>query len=718
MKKLFLALAATLILTAPARAQTLVSGIFSKTCAAGDFFSALAGTGVLTCSTPASGSGTVTSVGLGVPASSLFGVSGSPVTTSGTLALTTTGTSGGIPYFDTTSTLNTSALLTNHALIIGAGAGAAPKTLAAATNGQIVIGSTGADPVPATPTSSGATITVSAGAGSLNLEANATTINGTTCTPGGSCTVSSSASALVVGTTAITSGTTNGLLYDNAGVLGNLATGNNSLLVTNGSGVPSIGTAIPSGVTATTQTAGDNTTQLATDAFVQAALAGVNPAVAVQAATTAAADTSGFTYFNGVSGVGATFTGTANTPITIDGFTFTALGQRLLVKNDTQSPSGAFNGVYYVTQVQTSLLAPILTRALDYDMPSDINNTGAIPVVNGTANALTSWLLTSSVNTVGTDPLTYSQLSNGNSGTVNSGTSTHLAYYAASTNAVSSAPNATISAGALSLGASGTAGSVAMGNATSGTVTLQPVTGALGTVTASLPANTGTVAELNLAQTWSALQIYGASDLGLIDSSAAHNVLFTATSSTALTADRTLTWDVVDGSRILKLGSNLTIATDPGAVTGALKSNGSGTFAKAASTDLSNSSNIALLNTAQSYTAAQRGTPTNIGISTATFTPNFNTGQNFEVDLTSACPCTLANPSTTLVAGQSGVIEIHQDGSGSRTIGTWGSDYQYVGGTSTITLSTSPSAVDYLSYYVNNAATGIVFGSILKAPAH
>lgn len=58
------------------------------------------------------------------------------------------------------------------------------------------------------------------------------------------------------------------------------------------------------------------------------------------------------------------------------------------------------------------------------------------------------------------------------------------------------------------LGASGALGSVAFGNATSGTVTLNTVTGALGTVTASLPANTGTLAELNLSQTWSALQTF------------------------------------------------------------------------------------------------------------------------------------------------------------------------------------------------------------------
>lgn len=183
------------------------------------------------------------------------------------------------------------------------------------------------------------------------------------------------------------------------------------------SSITTLGTSasLPGSPTTTTQASTDNSTKISTTAYVTTAIsnaiAGVNPAVAVQAATTQASDTSGFTYNNGVSGIGATLTGSVNTAVTIDGYTFTALGQRLLVKNDTQSPSGAFNGVYYVTQVQTVLLAPILTRALDYDMPSDINNTGAIPVVNGTVNSTTSWLLTSSVNTVGTDPLTYIQFS-------------------------------------------------------------------------------------------------------------------------------------------------------------------------------------------------------------------------------------------------------------------------------------------------------------------
>lgn len=66
--------------------------------------------------------------------------------------------------------------------------------------------------------------------------------------------------------------------------------------------------------------------------------------------------------------------------------------------------------------------------------------------------------------------------------------------------------NATLNAGAMTLGASGTLGSIVIGNATSGTVTLNTVTGALGSVTASLPANTGTIAEINLVQTWTAAQ--------------------------------------------------------------------------------------------------------------------------------------------------------------------------------------------------------------------
>jgi len=70
-------------------------------------------------------------------------------------------------------------------------------------------------------------------------------------------------------------------------------------------------------------------------------------------------------------------------------------------------------------------------------------------------------------------------------------------------------PFPTVFNNGITVGVEGsTVGSVAFKNATSGTITLQPATGALGTVTATLPANTGTIAELNLAQTFSAGQTF------------------------------------------------------------------------------------------------------------------------------------------------------------------------------------------------------------------
>ncbi len=222
---------------------------------------------------------------------------------------------------------------------------------------------------------------------------------------------------ITIGASTITGGTNTRILYNNSGVVGEYTlTGTGTVVVMQNS--PTLTTAVLGSSTATTQTQGDNSTKLATTAYtdlaVANAIAGVNPATAVLVATTAAGDTSGLTYNNGVSGIGATLTGANNTAITIDGHTFVVgdVGiSRILVKNDTQSPSGAFNGIYLFTALQTVGTGAIFTRALDYDTPTNINNTGAIPVVSGTANALTSWLLTSNITTVGTSPLTYSQFS-------------------------------------------------------------------------------------------------------------------------------------------------------------------------------------------------------------------------------------------------------------------------------------------------------------------
>lgn len=161
--------------------------------------------------------------------------------------------------------------------------------------------------------------------------------------------------------------------------------------------------------TTTTQPQSDNSTDIATTAFVVIAvanaIAGVNPAVAVQAATAAVLPNSP-TYSNGAAGIGATLTaGVTNTTLVVDGYT-PVLNDRILVKNQASTSQ---NGVYYLSQVAAVGLPWVLTRALDYDQPSDINNTGAIPVISGTVNIDTTWVLTSKVTTVGTDPLTYVQ---------------------------------------------------------------------------------------------------------------------------------------------------------------------------------------------------------------------------------------------------------------------------------------------------------------------
>jgi hypothetical protein len=75
------------------------------------------------------GAGTVTSVGQtvnGGASSGIFAVTGSPVTSSGTLNIGITGTSGGLPYFSSGTVLSSSGALPVGDFILGGGAGASP----------------------------------------------------------------------------------------------------------------------------------------------------------------------------------------------------------------------------------------------------------------------------------------------------------------------------------------------------------------------------------------------------------------------------------------------------------------------------------------------------------------------------------------------------------------------------------------------------------------
>lgn len=83
--------------------------------------------------------GTVTSVAQSFTGG-LISVAGSPVTTSGTLALTVAGTSGGVPYFSSASTWASSAALAANSIVIGGGAGVAPSTITTGTGVVTALG--------------------------------------------------------------------------------------------------------------------------------------------------------------------------------------------------------------------------------------------------------------------------------------------------------------------------------------------------------------------------------------------------------------------------------------------------------------------------------------------------------------------------------------------------------------------------------------------------
>jgi hypothetical protein len=144
------------------------------------------GTGTLSWATASGGSGTVTSVGQSFTGG-LISVSGSPVTTTGTLALTVAGTSGGIPYFSSGTTWATSAALAANALVVGGGAGAAPATVTTGTGVVTALGvntgSSGAFVVNggALGTPSSGTVTNLTGTASINING---TVGATTPTTG------------------------------------------------------------------------------------------------------------------------------------------------------------------------------------------------------------------------------------------------------------------------------------------------------------------------------------------------------------------------------------------------------------------------------------------------------------------------------------------------------------------------------------------------------
>jgi hypothetical protein len=159
--------------------------------------------------------------------------------------------------------------------------------------------------------------------------------------------------------------------------------------------------------TITTAPSGDN--DIVNKLYADSIASGINFHAACNYATTA--DLGTVTYNNGSSGVGATLTKTAPlSGLSIDGST-PAVGNRILVKNET---NGAYNGVYTVTTVGSGAVAWVLTRATDYDSSgtgtNEIDQGDYLLVLSGTVNANTSWVQQTALPiVVGTTALVFTQ---------------------------------------------------------------------------------------------------------------------------------------------------------------------------------------------------------------------------------------------------------------------------------------------------------------------
>lgn len=110
------------------------------------------------------------------------------------------------------------------------------------------------------------------------------------------------------------------------------------------------------------------------------------------------------TYANGTNGVGAKLTNAgAQAAISLDGISPT-VGQRVLIKDQA---SGLQNGIYTVTTVGTGATNWVLTRATDFDEPTEMTAGVQVDIVGGTISGGTVWILSAAVTTVGTTAVTF-----------------------------------------------------------------------------------------------------------------------------------------------------------------------------------------------------------------------------------------------------------------------------------------------------------------------
>ena len=102
-----------------------------------------------------------------------------------------------------------------------------------------------------------------------------------------------------------------------------------------------------------------------------------------------------------------TFTYTATGVPSIDGINITALGTRILLKDQS---TGSQNGIYTLTTAAADGVSPVLTRAIDFDTSSEVDAGAFAFTQSGTTNGGKQFVQTTDNPTLDTNPLAFTVL--------------------------------------------------------------------------------------------------------------------------------------------------------------------------------------------------------------------------------------------------------------------------------------------------------------------